>query len=181
MKKGEILVSNYTLINDIEFNKTLILIVESNNEGIVGFVFNKESEYKLSDIDEKLKGIDLKIYKGGPVMIDTLHFIHRFNKFLKNSSKVTNEIYWGSEFEKALELIKSDKLKKDDIKFFIGYSGWDKNQLKDEIDNGSWHILKKVNDNDILKSKSNLWKVKIEELGEYFKIWSNSPENPNLN
>ena len=72
MKKGQILVSNYTLVNDIEFNKTLILIVESNNEGIVGFVFNKESEYQLSDIDEKLKGIDLKIYKGGPVMIDTL-------------------------------------------------------------------------------------------------------------
>jgi len=169
LKKGQILVSNYTLINDIEFNKTLILIVESNNEGIVGFVFNKESEYQLSDIDEKLRGIDLKIYKGGPVMIDSLHFIHRFNKFLTNSSKVTNEIYWGSEFEKALELIKSNKLKKDDIKFFIGYSGWDKNQLKDEIDNGSW------------QSKSNLWKAKIEELGEYFKIWSNSPENPNLN
>ena len=71
MKKGQILVSNYTLVNDIEFNKTLILIVESNNEGIVGFVFNKESNYQLSEIDEKLRGIDLKIYKGGPVMIDS--------------------------------------------------------------------------------------------------------------
>jgi putative transcriptional regulator len=56
LKKGQILVSNYTLVNDIEFNKTLILIVESNIEGIVGFVFNKESEYQLSDIDEKLRG-----------------------------------------------------------------------------------------------------------------------------
>ena len=58
MKKGQILVSNYTLVNDIEFNKTLILIVESNNEGIVGFVFNKESNYQLSEIDEKLIEID---------------------------------------------------------------------------------------------------------------------------
>ena len=73
MKKGQILVSNYTLVNDIEFNKTLILIVESNNEGIVGFVFNKESDYQLSEIDEKLRGIDLKIYKGGPVMIVGSH------------------------------------------------------------------------------------------------------------
>ncbi len=181
MKKGEILVSNYTLVNDIEFNKTLILIVESNNEGIVGFIFNKESDYYLSDIDEQLKEINLKIYKGGPVKIDTLHFIHRSNKFLTNSTKVTNEIYWGTEFEKAIELIKSNKLKKDDVKFFIGYSGWDKNQLKDEIEDGSWHILKKINENDILENKSNIWKLKLEELGEYFKIWSNSPENPNLN
>lgn len=181
MKKGQILVSNYTLVNDIEFNKTLILIVESNNEGIVGFVFNKESDYQLSDCDEKLRGIDLKIYKGGPVMIDSLHFIHRFNKFLANSSKVTNEIYWGTEFEKAIELIKNGKLKKNDVKFFLGYSGWNKNQLKAEIEDGSWHILKKINVNDVIEDKSNLWKLKLEELGEYFKIWSNSPENPNLN
>ncbi len=181
MKKGQILVSNYTLVNDIEFNKTLILIVESNIEGIVGFVFNKESEYQLSDIDEKLRGIDLKIYNGGPVMIDSLHFIHRFNKFLTKSSKVTNEIYWGTEFEKAIELIKNGKLKKNDVKFFLGYSGWDNNQLKTEIEDGSWHILKKINDNDILEDISNLWKLKLEGLGEYFKIWSNSPENPNLN
>ena len=181
MKKGQILVSNYTLVNDTEFNKTLILIVESNNEGVVGFVFNKESEYRLSESDEKLRGIDLKIYKGGPVMIDSLHFIHRFNKFLTNSSKVTNEIYWGTEFEKAIELIKNGKLKKNDVKFFLGYSGWDKNQLKAEIEDGSWHILKKINVNDVIEDKFNLWKLKLEELGEYFKIWSNSPENPNLN
>ena len=55
------------------------------------------------------------------------------------------------------------------------------NKLKAEIEDGSWHILKKINDNDVLEDKPNLWKLKIEELGEYFKIWSNSPENPNLN
>ena len=81
----------------------------------------------------------------------------------------------------AIGLIKNGKLKKNDVKFFLGYSGWDKNQLKAEIEDGSWHILKKINDKDVLEDKSNLWKLKLEELGEYFKIWSNSPENPNLN
>ena len=108
---------------------------------------------------------------------DTLTISDKNEPFIIAEAGINHD----GEFEKAIELIKNGKLKKNDVKFFLGYSGWDKNQLKAEIEDGSWHILKKINDNDVLDDKSNLWKLKLEELGEYFKIWSNSPENPNLN
>ena len=104
MYKGKILISNYTLVNDLEFNKAVILIAKSDNEGTIGFILNKKSNYLLSDINSGSKELNIPIYKGGPVMIDTIHFIHKKTKLFQKSTKITNEIYWGNEFEKAVEL-----------------------------------------------------------------------------
>ena len=95
MYKGKILISNYTLVNDLEFNKAVILIAKSDNEGTIGFILNKKSNYLLSDINSGSKELNIPIYKGGPVMIDTIHFIHKKTKLFQKSTKITNEIFWG--------------------------------------------------------------------------------------
>ena len=74
-----------------------------------------------------------------------------------------------------------DKINKNDIKFFLGYSGWEKNQLRGELDENSWLLSKNFKTKDILETSNVFWKKKINEFGEYYKIWSNSPDNPNLN
>ena len=96
MYKGKILISNYTLVNDLEFNKAVILIAKSDNEGTIGFILNKKSNYLLSDINSGSKELNIPIYKGGPVMIDTIHFIHKKTKLFQKSTKITNEIFWGN-------------------------------------------------------------------------------------
>ena len=70
---------------------------------------------------------------------------------------------------------------KNDIKIFLGYSGWEKNQLRGELDENSWLLSKNFKTKDILETSNVFWKKKINEFGEYYKIWSNSPDNPNLN
>ena len=96
--------------------------------------------------------------------------------------KITKEIYWGGNFNEVLKLINTKQIKLDQIKFFLGYSGWDKNQLKNEINMSSW-VIKKENSNTnlLLKSCKDIWKKKLLELGGKYLIWSNSPENPSNN
>jgi putative transcriptional regulator len=100
---------------------------------------------------------------------------------LNDSIKITDDLYWGMNFKLAVVLLKEDKISKNDIKFFLGYSGWEKNQLKGELDENSWLLSNNFKTKDILKTSNLFWKKKINEFGEYYKIWSNSPDNPNLN
>ena len=181
MNKGKILVSNFTLLNDLEFNKSVIIIVKDDEEATIGFILNKKSKYIISDLNESCKGLDLSIYEGGPVAMDSLHFIHKKCKFLNDSIKITDDLYWGMNFKLAIELLKKDKINKNDIKFFLGYSGWEKNQLRGELDENSWLLSKNFKTKDVLETSNVFWKKKINEFGEYYKIWSNSPDNPNLN
>ena len=181
MRKGNLLISNYTLINDLEFNRSVIYITKDNDEGSIGFVINKKSSYKICDLDKKFSDIKAPIYFGGPVGVDTIHFIHRENKMLSSSEKVSNEIYWGRDFDKLISLIRNKKIRINDVKFFLGYSGWDYGQLNRELNENSWLVLKKFNSDDILKSKKDIWKNKLVSFGDKYKLWSNSPENPNYN
>ena len=69
MRKGNLLISNYTLINDLEFNRSVIYITKDNDEGSIGFVINKKSSYKICDLDKKFSDIKAPIYFGGPVSV----------------------------------------------------------------------------------------------------------------
>ncbi len=181
MYKGKILVSNFTLLNDLEFNKAVIIMVKDDYEGSIGFVLNKKTQYLLSDLNESCKGLEIPVYEGGPVMKDSLHFIHMKTKLLNDSIKITQDLHWGINFNNAINLLKQKKIKKSEIKFFIGYSGWGKNQLKSEKEENSWLISSKFKNKDVLNTENEFWKSKLNEFGEYYKIWSNSPDNPNLN
>ena len=70
----------------------------------------------------------------------------------------------------------------DEIRFFLGYSGWDENQLDTELQSNSWVIVENSYKTDIIaKEDDSFWKEKMIELGGKYSIWSNAPENPSYN
>ncbi len=181
LKKGTLLIAEPTGLSDLNFNRSVILLVEHNESGSVGFILNKKLNYSTKDLIPDLK-YKFPIYNGGPVQTENLYFIHNQPELIPNSLKITKEIYWGGDFTIILELINNKKLKLDEIKFFLGYSGWDKNQLEKEISISSW-VVKQENRNAnlLLKNCDNIWKENLLELGGKYLIWSNSPENPSNN
>ena len=92
------------------------------------------------------------------------------------------EFFWGGNFEKIISLINNKIITENDIRFFLGYSGWGSLQLNEELSSKSWVVIKNEYDSAIIQKKSNaFWKEKMIELGGDYLIWSNSPENPSLN
>tara|TARA_B100000929_G_scaffold279396_1_gene256497 strand:+ start:485 stop:1033 length:549 start_codon:yes stop_codon:yes gene_type:complete len=181
LEKGSLLIAEPTGLSDLNFDRSVILLVEHNESGSVGFILNKKLNYSTKDliIDIKYK---FPIYNGGPVHTENLYFIHNQPKLIPNSLRITKEIYWGGDFSIVLKLINSKQIKLDEIKFFLGYSGWDKNQLENEIAISSWVVKKENRDaNLLLKNCDDIWKEKLLELGGKYLIWSNSPENPSNN
>ena len=101
---------------------------------------------------------------------------------MSGSKSISKNLNWGGNFDEIKSLINQDKISKKDIKFFLGYSGWDTNQLNDEIQNKNWEIINSIDDDMILKNQTeNIWKNFLNSLGGEYLIWSNSPENPNHN
>jgi putative transcriptional regulator len=181
LNKGQILIAEPSILGDVSFNRSVILLAEHNEEGSVGFILNKPLEYTISDLLLEIEA-SFKIYNGGPVEQDNLYFIHTIPNLIKNSIEISNGIYWGGDFDLTKSLINEGKINKEDIRFFLGYTGWEFNQLVAELKDNSWIVANNSHNKEILsKSSKKFWKEKITELGGDYLIWSNAPENPNLN
>lgn len=179
--KGKLLIAEPSIIGDISFNRAVILLAEYNENGSVGFILNKPLEFKLKDFIPEVTS-DLPVYNGGPVEQDNLYFIHCVPDLIPDSINISEGIYWGGDFDTILQLLKTNRLQKNHIRFFLGYSGWEKDQLIRELELQTWVVQHNVYNGNIIKKPGlNFWKEKMMELGGDYSLWSNAPENPNLN
>ncbi len=179
--KGLLLIAEPSIIGDTSFNRSVILLAEYNQEGSVGFILNKPLSYQLRDLVPEVKS-KLPVYNGGPVEQDNLYFIHCIPDMIPNSVEISNGIFWGGDFETILDLLNDNKLTTGQIQFFLGYSGWESNQLEHELQINSWIVApNEYRDKIIGKSNSDSWKEKMIEFGGEYLLWSNAPENPNNN
>lgn len=179
--KGVLLVAEPSIIGDVSFNRSVVLLAEHNENGSVGFILNKPLEYCLRDFLPEVNS-ELKVYNGGPVEQDNLYFIHKVPELIPDSIEISHGIYWGGDFSTILEMLENNQLKEDQIQFFLGYSGWSSTQLEDELEVHSWVVTENKERNDIIgQCREDYWKEKMIDFGGDYLIWSNAPENPNFN
>lgn len=179
--KGLLLVAEPSIIGDVSFNRSVVLLAEHNDEGSVGFILNKPLEYTLKDFISEIDST-LPVYNGGPVEQDNLYFIHRIPDLIPESIEISSGIYWGGDFNSVMELLLQNKIDESQIRFFLGYSGWESTQLDQELQLNSWVVAPNDYKNEIIgKPYANFWKEKMIEFGGDYLIWSNSPENPTYN
>lgn len=180
-KKGHLLIAEPSILGDVSFNRSVILLADHNEEGSIGFILNKPLDYTISDLIPEIEGT-FRIYNGGPVEQDNLYFIHKIPNLIPNSIEISNGIYWGGDFEKVTELINNNALSNNDIRFFLGYTGWGNKQLASELLSNTWIVAANVYKKSIIeKNDVNFWKEKMLELGGEYSIWSNAPEDPSYN
>lgn len=179
--KGDLMISE-PFLPDPNFERTVILVCEHNEQGSFGFVLNKPSLLKLSDIMEEVDGFESIVHVGGPVQQDTLHFIHRVGNELEGGEEISEGVRWGGNFEQLKIMIEQGQVEEKDIIFFLGYSGWGEGQLQQEIKEKSWIIHKSVTSQQVFdKDPKNLWRDILKGMGGKYKMFSNYPTDPRLN
>jgi O-antigen/teichoic acid export membrane protein len=143
IKKGHLLIAEPSILGDLSFNRSVILLADHNAEGSVGFILNKPLDYSVNDLVPEVDAT-FTIYNGGPVEQDNLYFIHNIPELIPNSVEISNGVFWGGDFEKTRDLINNGSINKDNIRFFLGYTGWDANQLETEMSANSWILIEKL-------------------------------------
>lgn len=180
-EKGKLLIAEPALTGDVSFSRSVVLLAEHNHDGSVGFILNKPLEYTINDLVSEISA-SFQVFNGGPVEQDNLYFIHKVPDLIDNSIEISDGIYWGGDFEKIVQLINSNLISEEDIRFFLGYTGWDSSQLDKELTSKSWVIVPNAYESDIIQKKSDaFWREKMVELGGDYLLFSNTPENPSLN
>jgi putative transcriptional regulator len=179
--KGHLLVAEPTIIGDMAFNRSVVLLANHSDTGSVGFILNKVLDFTLKDLIPELK-FSFKIYNGGPVEQDNLYFIHKVPHLIPDSIEIANGIYWGGNFEAVKELVNREMIDENQIKFFLGYSGWDADQLNAELDSHSWIVTTNEDQTGLIERPyDSFWKDKMLQLGGEYLLWCNAPENPSYN
>ncbi len=180
LKKGDLLVSQPFMI-DGNFRRTVVFLTEYNEEGALGFILNRPIEYKVNELLPDFPDFEALGYFGGPVATNTIHFLHKIGDLVENSIEVKDGIYWGGNFEKLKFLIENNIIANDDIRFYVGYSGWSPGQLEDELVHGSW-VVAPVNKYYIFNSAGDdLWKKVLEGKGNNYEVIAQIPETFFLN
>ena len=153
-------------INDDRFKKTVIVMLESDEEGAWGFVINKpigtipialliDPSISKPEERDKLYNIKMPVLWGGPVDQTEIYILH--SKEYKSDTSVEYEnVSVSRDYNILLDLIKKKGPK--NILIIMGYSGWGPGQLEGEMEHDHW-VLSNV-DLDIIfgKKAEEKWK-----------------------
>lgn len=178
--KGSYLVAE-PMLGDPNFDRSVILLTEHNENGSVGFVLNRPLDLKLEDIVIDFPILDTQVYHGGPVQQDNLYFIHNKGNLIPGSEHIRDDLYWGGDLEPLKEMIVCGLLNEENIRFFLGYSGWGRGQLNDELKEKSWLALDNAPVNLFADNAVSTWRDMLMNIGGDYSLWANSPADPNLN
>ncbi|MDA0882774.1 MAG: YqgE/AlgH family protein [Bacteroidetes bacterium] len=177
---GKILIAE-PFLADPYFKRAVVLLCEHSDEGSFGFVLNNYIEMDLDQLMDQLPNIDTRISIGGPVKNSNLFYIHSLGNKIENSVPIAEGIYMGGDFDALQHLLKLGKLDRNQIRFFVGYSGWSSNQLNEELEQNSWIVGEA--DADLLMNTQvdDLWSTILNAMGKDYRRLTNLPSDPNLN
>ena len=178
-QKGRIIVSEPFLPGNY-FSRSAVLLVDYSQHGAVGFILNKPFEKRFNDFLTIIPNFRFPVFNGGPVGNDSLYYIHTLGDKISGSIKVKDELYWGGSFEELKQVIGAGNTNPDQVKSFVGYSGWSPGQLENEITGNSW-LITEADIKMIMESDRDFWIESVKNAGGHYKTWRNFPEDPNSN
>lgn len=180
-RRGDLLISE-PFLPDPNFERTVILVCENNEDGAIGFILNKPSRVSLGDMFEEFDPFDKKMLVGGPVQQDSMHFLHRSLLNIEDGTKIGEGIYWGGNFEQLKILVQNNMVGSNDVLYFLGYSGWAPGQLDEELNENSWIVSPSATANQVFDLDPELlWREVLKKMGGRYRMFSNYPTDPRLN
>lgn len=178
--KGAYLLAEPFMQNE-QFQRTVVLLTEHTPDGSVGFVLNRPSPYKLTDVLPDFPAFDVQLYKGGPVEENTLHYIHCNVDMSEGDEEIARGVYWGGDFERLRLGVLTGVITPDDVRVFHGYSGWGADQLSSEMEIKSWILAPSRRKFTFSPDSDSLWRDILTAMGGKYRLMANYPLHPSLN
>jgi putative transcriptional regulator len=178
---GTLLVSA-PVLEDPNFRRTVVLLCDHEPEqGSFGLVLTQQTDIHLEDVLEGVFVYNPPLYIGGPVQRDTLHFIHRKPDVIEGGVSLPGDLVWGGTFESVEACAQHGNASADDLRFFVGYSGWSPGQLQAEMDEDAWIVSSVAPDVLFNTPTERLWRTVLRRMGGEFAWLSNFPDDPRMN
>ncbi len=180
LKAGKLLIASTNLLES-NFKRTVLLICEHNDEGSLGFILNRPMEFKVCEAITGFDEIEDPLHMGGPVQVDTVHFLHSRGDVVDGSQEVLPGLFWGGDKDQLSYLINTGVIRPSEVRFFLGYAGWSAGQLEEEFEEGSWYMAEGSSDLIFTEEYERMWSRTVRSKGGEYRYIANSPEMPGMN
>ena len=156
-------------LDDPNFARRVVLMVEHEDEGSFGLVLNTPV---AATVGELLEGINIdwhgtandKAWAGGPVQPETGWILHEPVEGLDGPG--THEVVPGLFLTTAPTALKTLAAKPPPrVRFILGYSGWGPSQLQSELSASAWVNSDVTADFVFQTPAENMWEASLERLG----------------
>ncbi|CAN8314149.1 unnamed protein product [Cochlearia groenlandica] len=185
---GCVLVATEKLDSYRTFARTVVLLLrEGTNhpqEGPFGIVINRPLHKNIKHMKSTKTELattfsECSLYFGGPLEASMFLLKTRDKTKIPGHEEVMPGLNFGARnnLEEAAVLVKKGILKPHDFRFFIGYAGWQLDQLKEEIESDYWHVA--ACSSDLIHggdSSENLWEEILQLMGGHYSELSRRPK-----
>jgi putative transcriptional regulator len=161
---GKLLVASRDL-GDPNFAKTVVLLVHYDEEGVVGLILNLRTHVPLSRVLEGLKAAKDRsdpVYLGGPVEIPAVFALLQSPAKVEGAEHVFGGVYLISSktlFEQTISARPDPSV----FHVYLGYAGWNQDQLRKEVELGSWFIFPADTETVFNADPDSLWSQMIQK------------------
>lgn len=173
---GQLLLAHPTL-RDENFRRTVILLSAHDADGAMGVVLNRPLGRALGEVspDFALTALaGLPVYRGGPVETGKLIFV----SWQLDEAAGELQLHFGLEPERAFALAGQPGVT---LRAFLGYSGWSKGQLENELRQHTWFTAPIEDYNLGAAEGPGLWRMILGSLDPELKLFADEPEDPSRN
>jgi len=165
----------HPVMKDPNFRRSVILMSAHGADGAMGIVMNRPLGKRLGELNGEfalgaLAGVP--VFTGGPVQPKQLLLVAwqgREDGF---------QLHFGIEPEKAGQLLEEEGTQ---VRAYLGYSGWSKGQLENELKQNTWIVTDIPGDLLAQPQDTSLWSKVLANLGEEWRLLAGEPEDTSRN
>jgi putative transcriptional regulator len=173
---GQLLLAHPSM-RDPNFRRSVVLLSAHGEDGAMGVVLNRPLGKQLGDLNTQfaasaLAGVPL--YQGGPVQTEQLILA----AWQPEPQAATVKLYFGIDVDKAEALQNEAGVH---LRAFLGYSGWSKGQLENELRHNTWVVTPVGPDLLDRNEGQGLWRTILGGLSPEWKLMADEPDETGSN
>lgn len=181
---GQLLVAAPGLDCD-EFNRTVVLLLEHDENNSFGVVLNRRLDLAVANVLEDWAPLVSKpqaFYIGGPLQQQSALAVGvsaqgadiESNQFLRRIANRILQVDLQAEPEDVAEALSG-------MRFFVGYAEWSPGQLQEEIERGDWYVTPALPSDVIASGASDLWFEVMRRQPMPLPLFATYPDRPEDN
>jgi putative transcriptional regulator len=173
---GQLLLA-HPAMRDPNFRRSVVLLSAHGDDGAMGVVLNRPLGKQLGDLNPQFAAgtlAQVPLYQGGPVQTEQLILA----AWRPEPLEATVKLYFGIDVEKAEALQGEQGVR---LRAFLGYSGWTKGQLENELRSNTWVVTPVRPDLLERSDGQSLWRAILGGLSPEWKLMADEPDDPSGN
>lgn len=179
---GRLLIAS-PMLEDENFRRTVILVLDHGDDGALGLVVNRPMEVDVSSVLPAWQPYTTapgRLFRGGPVQLDSALGLVALPG--NGGEPLGIRLLIGSiglvDLDAPPEVIASGLA---GLRIFAGYAGWGAAQLDGEIEEGSWYVVPGETWDAFRTDTTELWREVLRRQPGEMAWHSTRPADPELN